>query len=81
MREILSRVSSFLSSSASDTRNSKLEESTWLMCSTCLFMFKSSFVFDFRKGLIVCKLLEIIKEKRKKKLVFCVTIFPEKTIK
>jgi len=37
MREILAGVSSF-SSSALDTRNSKLEESTRLMCSTGLLM-------------------------------------------
>jgi len=42
----LGGVSSF-SSSASDTRNSKLEESTWLMCSTGLLM--HDLIIDFDK--------------------------------
>jgi len=38
MWEVLSGISSFSSLSASDTGNSKLEESTWSMCSTGLLM-------------------------------------------
>jgi len=47
MRENSSGISSFMSSSASDTRNSKLEESTWLMCSTGLLM--HDLIIDFDK--------------------------------
>jgi len=46
MREILSGISS-LSSSALDTRNSKLGESTWLKCSTGLLM--HDLIIDFDK--------------------------------
>ena len=49
MREILSGISSFMSSSASDVRNSKLEESTWSMCSTGLLMHDLIIEFDMYK--------------------------------
>jgi len=68
MWEILAGVSSF-SSSASDTRNSKLEESTRLMCSTGLLMHDLIIDFDMYK-LWLCRY-------DWKFLVFCITIFPE----
>ena len=70
--EVLSGISSFSSSSASDTGNSKLEESTRLMCSTGLLM--HDLIIDFYKWL--CRYWRRIKEGFFG-VFFCITIFPE----
>jgi len=49
MREVSSGISSFSSSSASGIGNSKLEESTWSMCSTGLLMHDLIIDFDMYK--------------------------------
>jgi len=61
MWEVLSGISSFSSLSASDAGNSKLEESTWSMCSTGLLMHDLIIDFNMYK-LWLCRYLRMIEE-------------------